>query len=76
MLQRPPASLCVTMGILRQALGKDHDPKRKLITLQVPSKHLETSETGPPCLTQAIILPNKSWTLLHDTVVEVTVIES
>jgi hypothetical protein len=59
------------MGIFRQALGKDHDPNCQLIALKVLSKHLETSGTGPPGLTQAIRLPNKSWTLLHDTVVEV-----
>jgi len=70
-LQRPPAALCATMDIFRQALGKDHDPYRKLLALQVLSKHLETSGTGPPCLTRAIRLPNESWTLLHDTVVEV-----
>jgi len=70
-LQHPSTSLCVTMGIFRQALGKDHDPNRQLIALKVLSKHLETSGTGPPGLTQAIRLPNKSWTLLHDTVVEV-----
>ena len=70
-LQHPSTSLCVTMGTFRQALGKDHDPNRKLIALQVLNKHLETSGTGPPGSTQTIRLPNKSWTLLHDTVVEV-----
>jgi len=58
-------------GHFQTSYGKEHDPNRKLIALQVLSKHLETSGTGPPCLTQAIRLPNKSWTLLHDTVVEV-----